>query len=310
MSSQNRFNNLDNVDISKTFKDFLLWQQERAKKNKDHSFIVPHCIEKKIDYLRDNKTDTTITWIGHATFLLQCKGLNILTDPVWSNSMGLGKRLTEPGIPINEIPNIDAVVISHNHYDHLDIKTLRNLKNKPILLVPMGLKSMLKRKGFDNVAELSWWSSYKIDSLEFVFTPAQHWSKRTLWDTNKTHWGGWIIKEQGSNTTGIYFVGDSGYFRGFEEIGQKYKVKYMLAPIGAYEPEWFMHVQHTTPEEAVRAFLDVSAEYFIPMHYDSFRLADDTPKEALDRLHNAWKESHIDVTQLKTLALGETIIDS
>ena len=303
-----KVNNLDDVEVVASFIDILRRQRERSRKRKDLSFVLPQAANKEIPFLAANRSKTTITWIGHATFLIQISGLNILTDPVWSNRMGFVTRLAPPGIPLSEMPEIDLVLISHNHYDHLDINSLRNIKGNPRFLVPHGLSSWLRKKGFSKVSEFNWWERDITNRVEIIFVPAQHWSRRTLWDTNQSLWGSWVVKEEGQNCGGIYFVGDSGYFRGFKEIGSSFRIDYMLVPIGAYEPEWFMSKQHVTPEEAVQAYLDVGAENVIPMHYDAFRLGDDTPEEAIHRLKKEWERRKLDPAKLKIMNLGETLV--
>lgn len=202
-----------------------------------------------------------------------------MTDPVWASLLGFSKRLTEPGLTISELPEIDVILLSHGHYDHLHVRSLRAMPGRPQLLVPEGLGGMMRRKGFMNVTELPWWGSIAVNGVVFHFVPAQHWTRRTLWDTNTSHRGGWIIgdEEDGEspargNGGRIYFAGDSGYFAGFKQIGDRYgRLQYVLMPIGAYDPEWFMSMQHVTPEEAVQAFKDVKGEVFIPMHYGAIR---------------------------------------
>jgi L-ascorbate metabolism protein UlaG (beta-lactamase superfamily) len=282
----------------------MQWRKERKQKKKDLTFRLPTVTQPAITFLQSNRSTPTITWIGHSTFLIQLDGKNILTDPVWANRLGMDKRLSPPGIALNDLPLIDYVLISHSHYDHLHYSSLKKLEGNPLFLVPIGLGSWFKRKGFNNTVELSWWEQQTALGLTFTFVPAQHWTKRTLTDTNSSHWGGWIIK---SADTTIYFVGDSGYFKGFKEIGKKFAIDYCLMPIGAYEPEWFMAVQHVSPEEAVRAFIDTGATCMIPMHYDAFRLADDTPDEALHRLHKEWVARGLDKNSLTTLIHGETL---
>ncbi|MGC4376374.1 MBL fold metallo-hydrolase [Fictibacillus sp. Mic-4] len=301
--AQKRYENLDQINTIRSAKELLRWRKERRGKTKDLSFVVPHDEDIDIAFLQNNRTEMTITWIGHSTFLLQMNGLNILTDPVWANRMGFDKRLSRPGIPIMDLPPIDLVLISHGHYDHLDFYTLRRISGEPQFFVPDGLLGLMKRKDYKKVREFSWWDSFTIQNLTFTFVPAQHWTRRTLWDTNTSHWGGWIIEQKGGKT--IYFAGDSGYFRGFKEIGKRFSIDYALMPIGAYEPEWFMSPQHVNPEEAVRAFLDVKAKCFIPMHYGAFRLADDTPKEALERVKSEWERLRLPNEQLNILKLGE-----
>lgn len=310
MKINNNFVNLDNTKVGASLKDLLRWRRERSRKQKDLSFVVPQSPDKKLHFIANNRSESTITWIGHATLLIQLSGLNILTDPVWATKMGFEKRLALPGMGVTDLPEIDVVLISHNHYDHLDIKTIQKLKGNPLCLVPKGVGSLLSKRGIPNFEEFHWWETKTINQVEFIFVPAQHWSKRTLWDTNKSLWGGWMINkvsEDGEKEDGVYFVGDSSYFNGFAEIGRKYKINYMLVPIGAYESEWFMHAQHATPEEAVKAFLEAGAKYFIPMHYDAFRLGDDTPKEAIDRLQREWHRLKLESAKLKILQLGETV---
>ena len=307
MASRKTFKNLYNIELKITYKNILRWGLEKRKKVKDHTFLVPHATDKKIAYLKENRTDATITWIGHSSFFIQMSGLNILTDPVWAKRMGFAKRLVEPGIFSDELPVIDVVLISHNHYDHLDIPSLKKLRGSPVFFVPKAMKVFFQKRGFKNVEEFDWWSKKQVKNTIFSFVPAQHWSKRTLWDTNKSLWGGWVIYSNQPETKCIYFVGDSGYFEGFKEIGKKFDIEYILAPIGAYEPEWLTYIQHISPEEAVQAFIDSGAKKFIQMHYDAFRLSDESSFEALERLQEDWTRQKIDLSKLKILKLGETI---
>lgn len=304
--AKRKFTNMDQVPNIASIKDLRAWRKERRSKVKDHSFKVGQADPKEIAYLQSNRTETSITWIGHSTFLLQMSGLNILTDPVWASRMGLDRRLTEPGLRMEDLPPIDVVLISHSHYDHLHLTSLRKLarRNSFKVLVPEGLGSWMKRRGFAEVEELSWWNSTQVGEVAFHFVPAQHWTRRTLTNTNETHWGGWVLVNQKGS---IYFAGDSGYFRGFKLIGEKYRIDTALMPIGAYEPEWFMSKQHVSPEEAVQAYLDVGAHRFIPMHYGAFRLADDTAREALDRLQAEWERRQLPKEQLSLLLHGETL---
>lgn len=308
MKRNKHYKNLDNIELSTSFKNFLRWQKEKRTKKKDLSFRVEQSPKKNFEFLRLNRSKSTVSWVGHATFLIQICGINILTDPVWAKRMGFVGRMADPGMPMNELPEIDVVLISHNHYDHLHFKSLKQLKGQPQFLVPDGLAETFKRRGLVNVQEFQWWNEKLIGDVLFTFVPAQHWSKRTLWDTNLSLWGGWIIRSREENCKTIYFAGDSGYFRGFRVIGNRFgKINIALLPIGCYEPEWFMCVQHVTPEQAVSAFLDTGAEYFVPMHYEAFRLGDDTPGEAIERLKQEWKRQSLDSSRLKILKLGETI---
>ncbi|MED0964245.1 MBL fold metallo-hydrolase [Bacillus paramycoides] len=300
-----RYENMDNVSTKKSIHSFLRWRKERKQNKKDFSFLVEQSPVKQSKFLQNNFKKTTVTWIGHSTFLIQMNGLNILTDPVWTNKLKLVPRLTQPGLALDELPKIDIVLISHGHYDHLDFSSLRQLNNDVLYLVPIGLKKLFTRKKFTNVKEYSWWDSITIDEVAFHFVPAQHWTRRSLFDMNTSHWGGWIIDNKITSET-IYFCGDSGYFKGFKEIGKRFSIDIALMPIGAYEPEWFMKVSHVSPEEAVQAYLDINATHFIPMHYGTFALADETPREAVTRLRNNWNLRMLPWEQLHVLFLGQT----
>jgi L-ascorbate metabolism protein UlaG (beta-lactamase superfamily) len=226
--------------------------------------------------------------------------------------MGFARRLARPGLRLEDLPRIDAVLLSHGHYDHMNMPSLTALlrANRGMAaIVPTGLGGKLKRRGFSNVTELNWWESVAVGGLDIHFVPAQHWTRRTLLDMNRSHWGGYVIRPAGTEQTGqtLYFAGDSGYFSGFKEIGDRFDIRWALMPIGAYEPEWFMSNQHVNPEEALQAFIDCGAELFIPMHYGTYRLADDTPREALDRLLAEWTRLGLQPERLKLPRHGETL---
>lgn len=299
-----RYHNLDGVENTKSFSDFRKWMKERRSKEKDLSISIESAEKTYIKEIKNNRSRTSITWVGHSAFLIQIDGVNILTDPVWAERMGMQKRLTRPGLPIDELPEIDAVLISHGHYDHLDFAAIKRLKGKPLFYVPEGLGALFLRRGYKNVTEASWWEAFHMKGVSLTFVPAQHWTRRTLWDTNTSHWGGWVIQ---ISSYSIYFVGDTGYFRGFKEIGEKLDIDAVLMPIGAYEPEWFMNVSHINPEDAVKAYQDLNAKGpFIPMHYGAYRLADDTGPEALERLLSEWDKRTLDPGQLNVMKIGET----
>lgn len=307
-----RYHNVDNVSTDKTLKEFRQWREERRRKKKDYSYVVPNT-PPRLTYLSENSLESTITWIGHSTFFLQYEGMNIITDPIWARRLGFEKRLGQPGIAINEVPPIDLILISHSHYDHLHIASIRKLyRAGTTLVVPVGLKRKMLRKGFRNCMEMEWWQEIKLGKIKLTFVPTQHWTRRTPWDTNTSHWGGYILEPAESEnkrlSPNLYFAGDSGYFPGFKEIGNRYKIDIALMPIGAYEPEWFMTSQHVNPEEAIQAFLDVGAETMIPMHYGTFRLADDTAREALDRMESARVKHGISENRIRTLSYGETLV--
>lgn len=298
-----KYENADGSSNVKSFAELRQWQKERRSKKKDLSFVVSLAAPDTA-LLSANRTEPTVTFIGHSTFLVQLGGLNIVTDPVWASRMGFAPRLSPPGLPIESLPPIDVVVLSHAHYDHLHLGSLRRLPGDFIALVPVGLAGWFRRKGFKRVEELSWWSETRVGNVTFGFVPAKHWTRRTPWDTNSSHWGGWVMRHESDC---LYFAGDSGYDDTFRQIGAKYgDIRVALIPIGAYEPEWFMGGSHMTPEEAIQTFADIGARYFVPMHYGSFRLADDTPKEALDRLNAEWERRGLPADRLWTMEHGRT----
>ncbi|MFD0676826.1 MULTISPECIES: MBL fold metallo-hydrolase [unclassified Paenibacillus] len=300
-----RYSNLDNVTNKQSIMQVYKWMKKKKKMSR--SYYIQHHSDIDKHFLRENNSKTTITWIGHSTFLIQMGKTNIITDPVYANTMGIRKRLTKPGIPFTELPPIDIVLISHAHYDHLDFPTIKRIGRNAQYLLPIGLKSLFERKQYHHSTELAWWDSKRLNGIEFTFVPAQHWTRRTLFDTNTSHWGGWVMKNGASGET-VYFAGDSGYFKGFELIGKRFTIDYALLPIGAYEPVSIMKIAHMSPEEAVKSFIDLKAASFIPMHYGTFKLADDTPEEALLRLKAEWKRQKLDEAELKILLLGETLI--
>lgn len=299
-----RYENLDGVENQKSFRDMMKWMIERRSKIKDMTRQIPHADAKKVKEIQKNKKKTSYTWIGHSSFLIQMNGLNILTDPVFEKRMGFSKRLSEPGLSLDELPEIDIVVISHGHYDHLEFPTLKRLKGDPTFYVPSGLKSLFHKKGYQKVVEADWWDDFHHKGIDIHFVPAQHWTRRSLFDTNTSHWGGWIFQSEKET---YYFVGDTGYFRGFQEIGKRFAIDIVFMPIGAYEPEWFMNVSHINPEDAVKAFIELQAKMFVPMHYGAYRLADDTGHEALERLFSEWYRMKLPPQQLNVLKIGETI---
>lgn len=227
----------------------------------------------------DQSESLKITYVNHSTFLIQWNLLNILTDPVWSErvspfSFAGPQRMRPPGLNFEELPNIDIVLLSHNHYDHLDIATVLKIEKNwsPLFIVPLGVKAYLVKKGIQNVVELDWWQETQT-GLKITSTPAQHFTGRGMFDRDKTLWCGFMLEHDGKK---LYFAGDSGYNVFFKEIGKKFgPIDVSLIPIGAYAPEWFMSPIHVNPKQAVQIHLDVKSRKSIAMHFGTFPLADE-----------------------------------
>ena len=237
----------------------------------------------------------SITWIGHATTLIQFGGKNILTDPVWSDTVGLfgffgPNRAIRPGLSFHSLPKIDYVLISHDHYDHTDIPSLKNLRDKfdPIYIVPLGMLELLTEYGITKAVELDWWNTYQNDTdLQFHLTPAQHNSGRGLFDKNKRLWGSFVIEFQNYK---IFFAGDTAYEDHFTQIYSRIgKIDISILPIGAYEPEEEMRKFHTSPKDSVQAFLDLQSIYLFPMHYATFNLTRENQTKPVEDLKKAIK---------------------
>jgi L-ascorbate metabolism protein UlaG (beta-lactamase superfamily) len=248
----------------------------------------------------------SLTWVGHATYVVRLGSLTVLTDPVWSRRIpGTRPRLTPVGLPWESLPRVDAVVISHNHYDHLDAPTIRRLPRDTPILVPAGLGRWFRRRGFHTVVERDWWESHQLGRVRFDFVPAHHWSRRGLSDTCRTLWGGWVLTA--SDGPRIYFAGDTGYGHFFGQIGSRYRrIDLALMPVGAYEPAWFMRPVHLDPEEAVRACDDLGAARMSTMHWGTFLLSGEPVTEPPERAAKAWAAAGRARDDLWDLAVGES----
>jgi L-ascorbate metabolism protein UlaG (beta-lactamase superfamily) len=248
--------------------------------------------------------DAWVAWLGHASFLLRLGGRTIAVDPVLSRRiLGAGQRLTPPGL--DRLPPLDGLLISHNHYDHLDAPTVRTLPRSTPVLVPGGLGRWFHRRGFTAVTELDWWESARFGALEMTFVPAHHWSRRGLFDHCATLWGGWVLTVPGSLR--VYHAGDSAYGPFFAEIGSRCPgVDAAMLPVGCYAPRWFMRTVHLDPEEAVRAAQDVGARVMVPMHWGTFRLSHEPVLEPIERTRAAWVAAGRDRADLWDLAIGES----
>lgn len=303
------FENPGNIP-SKDFFDIMKWYFQR-----DQGEWV-EIEENEVTFApkpADNVTDgMMITYVNHSTFLIQTAGVNILTDPVWSDrvspvSFAGPKRFRPAGVKFEDLPPIDLVIISHNHYDHLDIETLKKLEKlyQPRFISPLGVAQLLENSGIKNTLDLDWWDEQAIDSDITVHSvQAQHFSARGLFDRDKTLWSGYVIETPAGN---IYFAGDTGYGDFFKEIGQRHPdITVGLIPIGAYKPRWFMKPMHVNPEEAIQVHKDVGAEISFGMHFGTFPLADDGMKDPENDFSKAIRKPENQGVNFKLLTEGDS----
>jgi N-acyl-phosphatidylethanolamine-hydrolysing phospholipase D len=275
------------------------------------SFVTP----------RAGRDDLTLTWVGHATFLIQVGGINVLTDPMWSARSSpvqwLGpRRIVPPAVRFDLLPPIDAVLLSHNHYDHFDTTTIRALATRhpdARWIAPLGLAAPLAALGARRVLQLDWWEETRLGEVAVGCTPAQHFSARGPRDRDRTLWCGWSVAAPARS---VYFAGDTGFHPEFAGVGDRWGPFHAaLLPIGAYEPRWFMRPVHMNPEEAVQAFRDLSHSrppvpgkqaVMVPMHWGTFPLTDEPMEEPPRRTAAAWRAAGLDPQDLWILAHGET----
>jgi L-ascorbate metabolism protein UlaG (beta-lactamase superfamily) len=251
-----------------------------------HSAVTPLSGETRKPQLTSNG-HLGVTFIGHASFFVQIGGLNVLIDPNFARWLFVLKRLRKPGLRIADLPPIDLVLVSHAHFDHLHRPSLRSIARHtkelcgkaPILVTPKHVHDLVSDLGYSNLVELDWWGSYVQGALEVTHVPSRHWGARILKDAHRGY-GGYVLRA-GKNS--LYHAGDTAYFAGFREIGQRLSPEVALLPIGAYHPEGFRNV-HTSPEDATKAFLDLGSRWMIPMHYGSFRLSHEPVDEPLQLL--------------------------
>lgn len=284
------FKNLDPaVRGSKTFWDVLKWRWTSRPKSWPQWVDNAHTprIATEVE-----ENEVVITHINHATSLIQFKGVNILTDPVFSNRVSpfawLGpKRRRFPGVAFDALPRIDIVTISHNHYDHLDITTLKALDDQhaPLFIVPLNNAYLLKNAGIKTYMELDWWQEQPLLGGRIALVPAQHWSARWIYDRCRSLWGGYVYEFSGMT---VYFAGDTGYNSHFKQIKEKYGVPDVsFLPIGTYEPRWFMKEQHMNPEEAVLAHKDLGSRLSLGIHFGTFHLSDEGIDDPVNLLEQA-----------------------
>ncbi len=313
-----RYRNLDPVPRHGVG-DFLRWQLSpgrRFPKGKRYTLLRPDS-----HLLMNPPATPQLTWLGHASFLFQYQGLNVLTDPVLSDRASpfrlIGpKRFTPPALTVAELPPVHLVLISHNHYDHLDEATVRRLHrrfgDRICFCIPMGLRHWFEKRGIHNLVELDWWQSApvsgeesgeKFGEYEAFCLPAQHFSGRTPTDTNASLWCSWLLEMDGFR---FYFGGDTGYGKLFQDIGELFApIDLALLPIGAYDPRWFMAPVHVAPEEAVKIHQDIGARQSVAMHWGTFVLTDEPMDEPPRRLRMELEKQGLSESEFRVMQHGE-----
>ncbi len=307
---QGRYRNLERVPRH-GLGDFLRWQLapgRRFPQGKRYTLLRPDG-----HLLLNPPTAPQLVWLGHASFLFQYRGLNVLTDPVLSDRASpfrlVGpRRFTPPALTVAEMPPIHLVLISHNHYDHLDEATVLQLHRRfgasLCFCIPMGLRRWFEKRGIHNLVELDWWQSTSLtDENEVFCLPTQHFSGRTATDTNASLWCSWLLEMDGFR---FYFGGDTGYGQVFRDIGELFApIDLALLPIGAYDPRWFMAPVHVAPEEAVKIHQDIGARQSVAMHWGTFVLTDEPMDEPPRRLRLALERQGISEAAFRVMQHGE-----
>ena len=252
--------------------------------------------------------EPVITWLGHATFLIQIGGINIITDPIFYDMSRFIKRLLPCPINPKNLPPIHVILLSHNHADHTDEKSLNNLRHhNPLILVPQGDKPWFERRKFTNVHELTWGDTHTVGQTTLTFLPASHWSGRHLLNLNHSLWGSWLIR---NNTSSVYFAGDSAYSGHFASIGRTHgPIDIALMGIAPQTPRELMYDAHISPQEAVQAFIDLGAKQFIPMHWGTIMFGLDTFDYPIQQLQAYWHErqGELQNKQLHTIKCGQAL---
>ncbi len=248
--------------------------------------------------------EVAVTWIGHASFLIQFTDLNVLIDPNFANWLFLLKRVRRSGLKIRDLPPIDLVLLTHAHFDHFHKPTLRKLPHPKIGIMPRGVGDLAHNLGFSRIVELEWWDSFSQarSNWKVTFVPSKHWGARTLHDQHRGY-GGFVLEYQGRR---IYHAGDSAYFNGFAEIGKKFSPTLALLPIGAYHPESFRKV-HMGPDEAIKVFKELGAKWLVPMHYGTFKLSFEEMDEPLRWLLEIAAKEHL-TRQIRVLEAGVPVV--
>lgn len=294
--------------------EFLRWQRDRRQLDIPLPKLDLSVVSPNLSFIRSNRAQFAATYIGHATVLVQLGGVNVLTDPHFSERafpvQFFGpRRWQPPAVALAELPRIDVVLISHNHYDHLDTNSVLELNRQaggpPLFVVPLGIDRWMRSVGVENFRTMDWWQQHTVDDLTITMVPAQHWSRRTLGDRDQTLWGGFVGEAAGRS---FYFAGDTGYGPDFVEIGRRFGgIDLALIPIGAYEPRWFMCDQHVNPEEAIRIHRDIKARKSVGIHWGTFLLTDEPLDQPLAELASARDKAGVGTGEFLTLRHGQTL---
>ncbi len=296
---------------AKGLSDVLKWIVHREQGRWDKDDDSEKYGKRPLGHFRDG---IRITFVNHSTFLIQVDGFNILTDPVWSRRVSpfrwIGPRRKRlPGIRLDDLPRIHMVLLSHNHYDHLDLETMRTIfgGHHPQIVVPLGVKRFLDDNYIGGSLELDWGQTTSSGNTVIQAVPSQHFSGRGMFDRDSTLWCGYVIKSSAGN---IYYCGDTGYHDTmFKEIGSSYgPMKVSIIPIGAYKPMWFMSPIHVSPEEAVMIHRDVGSGLSVAMHFGTFALADDGRDEPANDLEAAKSKLGIESDKFIVMKEGEAIV--
>jgi L-ascorbate metabolism protein UlaG (beta-lactamase superfamily) len=304
-----KFRNLNGVE-AKGFKDIFKWLREGRSPRVWKENLTP---STPFDGEESKMGECRISFINHSTFFIQIDGLNILTDPVWSKhaspfQFAGPKRMKQPGLKMESLGRVDFILLTHNHYDHLDLTALKRLDHlyAPRIITALGVDLFLHKKGFRNIQALDWWEKTSLKHIKLHSTPTQHFSSRGIFDRDRSLWCGFVLQSDHHN---IYYVGDSGYGAFFKEIGDRLgPFDASIIPIGAFKPEWFMQPIHVNPAQAIQIHHDVSSKMSIACHYGTFPLADDSMDDPVDLLTQNIEQNKAEKIDFRTLEHGESIL--
>ena len=307
LTSSNKYKN-QFIQFEPNYSDFRKWKKAVNPYAEQKKAMNGMEVSSDLSWLTSNNDG--LVWLGHASFFLRLNGVHILIDPVFNSISILHKRYSSIPFAIKDLPQMDYVLLSHNHRDHLSKKTLQQIKRSfPQVQVKTGLamSSLISSlSGLKHIEEAGWYQWYTVNhhQLKIAFLPSQHWSKRGLFDYNDHLWGAFLIQCNGKT---IYFSGDTGYNEHLKEVGELFQIDYALIGIGAYQPEWFMHVNHISPNDALKAATEMGAKVFIPMHFGTFDLSDEPVCEPLDQVKKSYSQSENKNLQLCTPKIGEWV---